>query len=179
MNFWKCLIFINFTGFVLAQGSAVNTLTIRNSIDKSKSFKIRKISKIRLSSDGPKVILIETFGPEKCAIPLNKITETPRPNYAGCTHCIDSDTEVENSYTQMFLNRREPNITCDILEGETVGFSFIGGTTINGESSFMSKSMTFDFAQYTDGPFTPKVEKESTLDRVLNNVEDILLKIAF
>ncbi|EPZ50017.1 hypothetical protein M902_0797 [Bacteriovorax sp. BAL6_X] len=157
----------------------MNTLTIRTSTEKSKTYKIKKISKTTLSAERGRVILIETYGKEQCVIPMAKIVATPRPNYQGCTHCFTDDVEVENYYTQMFLNRKKSEISCDVADGETVGFNFIGGTTINGEAKLISSGLVLESAVYSDGPFLQKEIKPSALDKLLDQAADLLLDIAF
>ncbi|MFG1481541.1 hypothetical protein ABMA79_08005 [Halobacteriovorax sp. HFRX-2_2] len=166
-----------FTG--LANEADMNTLTIRTSSEEAKTYKIKKIKKTRLSADGGRVILIETYGKEKCVIPMDKIVNTPRPNYQGCTHCFTDDVEVESYYTQMFLNRRNPKISCDVTNGETVGFNFIGGTTINGESKLVSSGLVLESAVYSEGPFLHKEKKPNALERLLDGTADLLLDAAF
>ena len=166
-----------FTG--LANEADMNTLTIRTSSEEAKTYKIKKIKKTRLSADGGRVILIETYGKEKCVIPMDKIVNTPRPNYQGCTHCFTDDVEVESYYTQMLLNPRNPKISCDVTNGETVGYNFIGGTTINGESKLVSSGLVLESAVYSEGPFLHKEKKPNALERLLDGTADLLLDAAF
>ncbi|WP_412470221.1 hypothetical protein [Oceanospirillum sp. RT-1-3] len=179
MRLIKALLIFQFVFFGLADETEMNTLTIRTSSEKSKTYKIKKIVKTRLSADSGRVIVIETYGKDKCVIPLDKVVNTPRPNYEGCTHCFADDAEVENYYTQMFLNRRNPRITCDITNGEAVGFNFIGGTTINGESKLVSSGLVLESAVYSDGPFLHKETKPNALERLLDGTADLLLDAAF
>lgn len=175
MDFLKALLLSILTLFCFADADPddVNTLTIRTSLDKSKSYKIKKIRK-----DGEQII-IETYGKEKCVIPMNKIVDKPRPKYQGCTYCFEDDVAVESYYSQMFLNRRNPIISCDVHNGETVGFNFIGLTSVNGESQLVNQGMMFDSAVYSDGPFEQKEKKPNAVEKLLDTASDLLLKLAF
>lgn len=154
-----------------------NILTIRESFDKKKSYPIKKISKKRMTPTGPRVIHIETYSDASCIIPLDRIVSAPRVNYEGCTHCFDDDIEMENFYTDLFLNRRDPHITCDKTDGKLVGFQFLGGTTVNGKSMFTSHALSLDTADYRNGKFQEEKEKLNPIQKALNQVEDVLLDL--
>ncbi|EQC47284.1 hypothetical protein [Bacteriovorax sp. Seq25_V] len=173
-------LFISIIGLAtLAENIDLNSLTIRTSVDQSKTYKIKKITISRPGANESKEITIETYGSEKCVIPIDQIIKTPRPSYQGCTHCLKDDVEVEDYYVQLFLNSINPSISCDVKDGVTTGFNFAGGTTINGKSSFSMVGLIFNMAVYTDGEFESKPYEKDSVDKFLDDAADILLRMAF
>ena len=123
-------------------------------------------------------ILVETTKDVTCVIPLNKIINTPRASYPGCTDCMRSDEEVESHYSQMFLNSVDANVSCDLVEDEVVGFEFLGATTIDDEGMFTSYGMTLDMAEYREGPFAVPEKKRSSIERFLRSAGKVILEYA-
>ena len=176
MNYLKIILIFQISFFTFGQSLKTNVLTIRNSAKKSKSYKITKISKIELGPEKGSGILVETTKDVICVIPINKIIETPRVKYAGCTGCMKTDEELESHYSQMFLNGVDANVSCDVIEDEVVGFEFFGATTIDEEGMFTSYGMTFDMAQYREGPFAVPEKGRSSIERFLRSAGKVILK---
>lgn len=179
MKILNIITLILFSYSVLSEDIELNTLTIRTSVNESKSYKIKKITKTTLSPEEGSIITIETNSDVKCIIPLEKIIQIPRAKRQECVGCVKNYETLESYYSQLFLNGVEPNISCDVTNGETVGFHFLGATKINGTSSFNSTGMLFDVAEYSSGPFFRPEEEPNAFEEVLNDTSDILLRLLF
>lgn len=162
-----------------AEDSDVNTLTLRSTYKDSKTYKITKIYKSSLGPNQGTAITIETEGEEKCVIPIDRMINVPRAQHESCAVCEENYKEKEDQYIQLFLNSKNPKISCDITEGETVGFHFLGSTEINGTGMFTSKGMIFDIVTFSDGPFDEPVKSPSAIEGMFNSIGNVLLKYAF
>ena len=153
-----------------------NILTIRSSTDKSKEYKITKITKSEQASGLGNVITIETDDNQSCIIPLNKIQQATFITSSECAGCMKSSEEVENYYSQLFLNASSFKISCDITNGEVTGFNFIGATKIEDKPIYTVAGIMFDSAVYADGVFT-EIEKEpSKIEKFLDGVMKVIFK---
>ncbi|EQC48671.1 hypothetical protein M899_1006 [Bacteriovorax sp. BSW11_IV] len=156
-----------------------STLTLRTSLSKHKTYKIAKITKEVLPNDEGNAIIIHTKGDEKCVIPLQKVVDVPRPKYQGCTHCNEKNEEIENYYSEIFLNGQTPEISCDISEGKVMAFSFIGRTSVKGKPMLVNQGLVFDNAVYEDKAFKPVVKEPTAIDRFFDDAAKVLLKYAY
>lgn len=179
MRIFISILLFQISFFSLALEVESNTLTIKTSVDEGKTYDIKSVTKTVLSPEEGSIITIEAVTGEKCIIPLEKVIQIPIAKRQVCAGCIKSHAELESYYTQFFLNGYKPNISCDVVDGETVGFHFLGATEVDGKSSFNSKGMVFDIAQYSSGPFFKPEEVPNAFEEVLDDVADVLLRYAF
>lgn len=178
MNLIKLIAIFLLSMSIFINNVFASELTIRSSISESTKYNIKKIKKTKIQTNDGLVsaIIIETTATQKCIIPLNKIVSSIIGfNQGTCRSAKQlSEVEAERMYTQLFLNSIEPDITCDISNGETSGFRFVGSTTINGESTFTLRSMMFDSDIYSNGDFFTPEEEETPLDEVLDDIGSFL-----
>ncbi|GEM_PF-6859232 len=179
MRVFISILLFQFSLISLSKDIEPNTLTINSSATEGKSYKIKEITHTSLAPKPGSIITIETDSDVKCVIPLEKVIEVPVARDQTCAGCREKHDKLESHYAQMFLNSADPMIECDVTDGETVGFHFIGATTIDDKSMFTSYGMIFDVAVFSEGPFFKPEEEPNAFEEIMNDASDILLRFMF